>query len=473
MPLLQTLGQGQGYLKAGLLGFAKSGKTHTATLIAIGVRRAFKLKGPIAFFDTESGSEYVAPMVRKETGAELVGVKGRAFPTLLKVGEECVEAGVSVLIVDSVTHVWRSLCDSYLAGVNEWRSKKGWNTKTGLEFQDWGKLKAQWAQWADFYLNSPLHIIICGRAGYEYDMEKNEETGKKELIKTGTKMKTESEFGFEPSLLIEMERINVPDGQGGWNMRREATVIGDRYNVIDGRTFQNPTFEHFKPHIELLNPSSHSAVDTANPPMSVSEDGDPDWTREKKTREILCDEIQGALQSGGMAGQSGEDKKNRADLLHDCFGVRGWSAITTMPSAKLRDGLAEMKGKLGLDQPQKAADQDDLPMDDAPPKKGGEAKPNKPAVEQAPAAAGASSSPFDEEELDGGTQGKIIEALGDDLRYAVPWMQRKHWISGGAAQSANPLQFLTAAHAEKILKNVDAFRRSIQPKGKQVEEVAK
>ena len=28
-------------------------------------------------------------------------------------------------------------------------------------------------RWADKYLNAPLHIIIAGRAGYEYDMEED------------------------------------------------------------------------------------------------------------------------------------------------------------------------------------------------------------------------------------------------------------------------------------------------------------
>ena len=45
MALSQTLGKGQGHLKAGFLGFQGSGKTMTATLLAIGTRRHFKLAG--------------------------------------------------------------------------------------------------------------------------------------------------------------------------------------------------------------------------------------------------------------------------------------------------------------------------------------------------------------------------------------------------------------------------------------------
>ena len=50
---LQSLGKGQGYLKAGFLGFPKSGKTFTSFRLAFGVRKHFGLKGRIAMFDTE------------------------------------------------------------------------------------------------------------------------------------------------------------------------------------------------------------------------------------------------------------------------------------------------------------------------------------------------------------------------------------------------------------------------------------
>jgi hypothetical protein len=181
--LLGRLGTGQGYLKAGFLGFQKSGKTFTAMLLAIGTRKFFGLTGPIAMFDTEGGSEYIARVVQRETGTDLVGVRSRAFDTLCTMAEECVSAGVSVLIVDSVTHVWRELCDAYLKQLNERLVAKKLPRRQRLEFQDWAHVKGVWSRWADFYLNAPLHIIICGRAGYEYDMELNEETGRKELVK--------------------------------------------------------------------------------------------------------------------------------------------------------------------------------------------------------------------------------------------------------------------------------------------------
>lgn len=332
-------------MKAGFLGFPKSGKTYTATLMAIGVRDYFKIPGPIAMFDTEGGSEYVAGMVRKATGTEMLGMKSHSFDALVEMANECVAAGVSVLIVDSMTHVWRELCDARKEEINKARESKGWKPKEKLEFQDWGPLKDIWnRKWTSFYLNSPLHIVICGRAGWDYDMEQNE-NGRKELVKTGTKMKTESEFGYEPSLLIEMEREKVPNGKGGWKNIRTATVIGDRFNVLDGAVIENPTFQSFLPHVSLLKPASHSTIDTT--PKSVTgadETGTDEWAREKRRREILCEEIQGLLLAK-FPSRNAEDSKAKADAIFETFNTRSWTKVEGMHSDTLRDGLDRMKAK--------------------------------------------------------------------------------------------------------------------------------
>lgn len=354
MGLMQTLGTGQGFLKAGFLGFQKSGKTYTAALLALGTRELFGLTGPVAMFDTEGGSEYIAPLLRTATGKDLLGIKSRSFDDLCTVAEECVAAEASVLIVDSVTHVWRELCDAYLKQINAKRPEK-YGKKTSLEFQDWAHVKGIWGRWSDMYLNLPLHIIICGRAGYEYDFEEDER-GKKQLIKTGVKMKTEGEFGFEPSLLVEMEREQEPDGQGGFKLRRRATVLGDRFGIIDGATMLDPGFDFFKPHVAMLKPGTHVPVDvTVKTDTGVDESGDGEWARERKTRTILCEEIQGEIVHA-HPGQAAADKKAKADLIHAAFHTRSWTAVESMPSERLRHGLAVIRALLGPapDDPRKA-----------------------------------------------------------------------------------------------------------------------
>jgi hypothetical protein len=367
MGLLTTLGTGQGYLKAGFLGFQKSGKTYTAVELAIGVREFFALPGPIAMFDTEGGSEYVAPRIKQATGTDLVGVRSRSFDDMVRFGEECVGAGVAVAVVDSVTHTWRELCEAYLKQVNERRARhakeKHWTFKPqrSLEFQDWGTVKGLWNdKWTQFYLNAPLHLIICGRAGYEYDFEETDD-GKKELVKTGVKMRTEAEFGFEPSLLVEMERTHVGEGRGA-KLGRLATVIGDRFGVLDGKTCVDPTFDFFKPHVALLTPGAHAPVDTAvKSDAGVDEDGGDAWARERKARTILAEEIQGELVAA-YPGQTAAEKKAKADLLATIFHTRSWTAVENMDSERLRAGLHALRERLG-----KSAAADAAPATDSEP----------------------------------------------------------------------------------------------------------
>ena len=340
MGLLQPLGQGQGYLKAGFLGFPKSGKTYTATELAIGTYKFFGNCGRVVFFDTEGGSEYVANRIREAIGKEPVGLKSRAFSDLMAITKEVQPD--DVLIVDSVTHIWRELCDAHLKSVNQALARKGKPPRSKLEFQDWNPIKQTWGQWTDYYLNSRVHAIICGRAGYEYDMQVNEETDRKELVKTGVKMKTESEFGFEPSLLIEMERVNDPTTRRA--TKRQGIVIGDRFSVLDGKVFLNPKFKDFAPHVKLLKPGAHSIIDTdIKSDTGVNEEGDGAWTAERRQRTILSEEIQGLLVSK-IPGQTAKEKKEKADLLYRAFGTRSWTAVENMSSAALRDGLTWSDG---------------------------------------------------------------------------------------------------------------------------------
>lgn len=349
MPLLKPASGGS-YLKAGILGFAKSGKTHTSMEIAMGVRDFFKLEGPVAMYDTEAGSDYWDARIRARTGKQMLVVKSRSLSDLVETANECIEARVSVLVVDSITHVWREVCDAYLAELQIAARKKNWREPDRLEFQDWARIKAKWAAWPDLYLTSPLHIIVCGRAGYEYDMQENDR-GKKELVKTGIKMKVEGEFGFEPSLLIEMERDW--DGKDPPEMINRARVIGDRFDLLNGKSCDRPTFEFFKPFVQMLAPTSHAPVDTTvKTKFGLDETKADDWSREKERREILAEKIEAALKLANLGGQSADDKKKRVEVFRTYFASTSWKEISERtPSGKMADGLARMERDFGIGTP--------------------------------------------------------------------------------------------------------------------------
>jgi hypothetical protein len=371
---LMTMGTGQGYLKAGILGFPKSGKTYTGALLAVVTRQMFGGTKPIAMFDTETGSEYVAPMIRKLTGQDGLVVRSRSFDDLMAFAQECEKRGVSVCLVDSITHPWRELCKAYLTKVNAGRKARHLPPRTKLEFQDWDPIKEAWARWTDWYLNSEMHIIICGRAGFEYDMQVDEETGRKELQKTGVKMKTESEFGFEPSLLVEMERTQKINGKV--LMVRRATVIGDRFGLLDGKIAEFPSKngayekelaavqKFFLPHLEALKPGAHAPVDTSvKTDMDVDENGNSEMYRARREKQIVLEEIQAAMVRGWPS-QKQEDKLAKIGILQEVWHTTSWTKVEGLPTEILRAGLkvvrVKVAEKLGESVPTEATETEEV-----------------------------------------------------------------------------------------------------------------
>lgn len=333
MGLFSEMDNTQAYLKCGLLGFAGSGKSTTATNISTGLVNLLREKQlesgnkPVFFLDTESGADWVKPLFEKES-IKLHVAKTRAFADLVTAVREA-ENNASVLIVDSITHFWTELTESY--------AKKKNRTK-GLQFNDWSVLKSEWRKFTDSFVNSNVHIILCGRAGYEYDYFENED-GKKELEKTGVKMKAENETGYEASLLVYMERHQEMKDGNLVGQYRTASILKDRSRLIDGKIFKNPTFSNFMPHISFLNLGGNQlGIDTTrNSENLFSNDGRPQWEIDKQLKGIALEEIKDIL-GKYYPGASAEAKKTKCDLLEANFGTRTWERIETLKRYEIEDG---------------------------------------------------------------------------------------------------------------------------------------
>jgi len=332
MALFQRATNTQAFLKAGIMGFAGDGKTYTASELAIGLvelMRSRKLPGGdkgVAFLDTETGSDWVKPKF-DAADVPLYTAKTRAFVDLISAVKEAESEG-HVLMIDSITHFWRQLTEEYAQRKNR---------KRGLEFQDWAWLKSEWGKFTDLFVNSHCHIIMCGRAGYEYDFFEND-NGKKELEKTGIKMKAETETGYEPSILILMEKHQEFTEKGQKRIWRTATVMKDRSTRIDGKSFDNPTFKDFLPHIEFLNlGGEHIGVDTKRDSSELfADDGEPKWQKEKRMKEIALDEIAEII-GKHHPGSTAEAKKAKGELLEQVFGSRSWERIKTFDWPTISD----------------------------------------------------------------------------------------------------------------------------------------
>ena len=170
-------------------------------------------------------------------------------------------------------------------------------------------------------------------------------------MKTGEKMKTETEFGFEPSLLVKMVAVQAdPESdRAGTIQKRRAMVIGDRFGIIDGHSFDNPTFDSFRPHVELLVPGSTPKVDTGSRSrFGVDETGDADWQREKKARAILCEEIQAAL-TDKFPTRGAKDNKAKLSILKHVFQTGSWTKVESMDSKTLSEGKARLEAVLSVE----------------------------------------------------------------------------------------------------------------------------
>lgn len=338
MGLLKPATNTTAYAKIGIMGFQGSGKTYTASRMASGIVSLLgdKAQRKISFFDTETGSDFLIPYYKKEE-IEFYQYKGRAFTDLIAYIRESEQAGIDVLIMDSISHVWKELTESY--------AKK--RKRSRLQFQDWAVLKGQWGQLTDAFLNAKIHIIMCGRAGYEYDYFTNDD-GKKELMKTGTKMKAETEFGYEPSLLIEMERIKSQKfEEKGWINR--ATILKDRSDTINGKQFDYPTFQEFSPFFQFLNlGGEHVGLNTERNSTDLFDNPDYSYEELQRRRKIVLEQIQEALTLGGLDGRSGDTVKKRAELMIAVFGTSSKTAIESMKPHELEKKMHEMRAKLGL-----------------------------------------------------------------------------------------------------------------------------
>jgi hypothetical protein len=318
------------YLKMGIYGQAGAGKSYTAARIAIGLHQYAKLKKPVAWADTETGSDFLR-IKFEAANISLFVAKTRAFQDLLTIVDEAEKEG-SILIIDSITHFWNEIVDAYMQK----------NELKRLRLKDWQPLKKSWREFTDRFVNSKLHIIVCGRSADKWEEVEDTEDGSMELKKVGTKMRAETELGYEPSLLVEMEAVQRTARTGG-NYIHRAYIKKDRFDIINGQMFDDPTFENFLPAIAPLNlGGEHKAIDLERNSTEMFERGN---TGEQKaiSRDILVEKIGNEIKLL-YPGQGEADKVSRLKLMGEIFGTNSWVEIEKRVKAEvLTAGLEKIK----------------------------------------------------------------------------------------------------------------------------------
>lgn len=345
MGLLQPLAKDIGYFKSGWQGTTGSGKTTTAALVAIGLHRHLKLKSPVAFYDSERGSGFVHDLF-KLAKIELVGVRSRNFRDLVQFMVETEKESIDIDIIDSITHPWRELLTAYKI-----KSRRDF-----IRIQDWGPIKDTWHKGYSMpYVNSKLHILMCGRQAnvFEDVVEEENDDGKKnwKAVKVGTKMATEGETGYEPNILIEMEKRMIRDG-GAY--ARIANVIKDRSFRLDGVEVEfempmdkngvpdlnrlveeNKPFQFCYPHIESLDPAAGAVavgVSTENSTEMFNQEGQTRSVKEDQEKELLLGNVETLLHKY-FPSRDKVSLKSKGDILEGAtwamqHRVRNWQYIS-------------------------------------------------------------------------------------------------------------------------------------------------
>jgi hypothetical protein len=244
------------------------------------------------------------------------------------------EQGVSdILIIDSISHVWESFLEAY----KEAPMKVGRAKKTRLEFQDWGIIKPAWkTEFSEPFVNGEFNVIMTGRAGYEYDNEINADTGKREIYKSGVKMKVEGETAYEPDVLVYMEQIEeiLQDKKEVYN---QATILKDRADLIQGKTFKNPSYEVFAPVVDAMLENPVKAEPVAERDASELFRTEEEKHQYKTDIQIALEEIEGYLVKV-KPGLDAASKKFKQEAIEYAFGTLSWTAVTKMNLDTLQRG---------------------------------------------------------------------------------------------------------------------------------------
>jgi hypothetical protein len=268
----------QARLKVGFYGPPGSGKTFTALLLAEGLAKAEGKR--IAVLDTERGTDFYSLKAPRAVHPEAFDFDALYTKSLADV-TEAVHAldphEHAVVVIDSISHLWDAAIDAY-----QGKKTKG----DGIPMPAWAQIKKPYKSLVRHLLDSPLHVIICGRQKNVFDTN-----DQGEMVKAGVGMRAEGETEYEPHVCIRMEV-----------RRGDSTVYAvfekDRTGILANRTIPNPSFSTFAPMLDLLGTEQAASEDpdevAARDSELLAADSDKAKGREAKSAALFA-EYSGAI----------------------------------------------------------------------------------------------------------------------------------------------------------------------------------
>lgn len=234
MPLTITkASRKQAKLRVGVSGPSGSGKTYSALLLARGLASSWD---NILLIDSENGS---GELYSDLGSYNVISLKAPFTPEryieAIKAGEE---AGMEVIIVDSITHEWDG--EGGCLQLNELLAASKYKGNT---WSAWSETTPRHQRFLDTITTSRCHIITTVRNKTETVMGDD-----KKVKKVGTKEVTREGFEYELTVNFNIDRET-----------HLATVSKDRTNLFEKR---DPFILTTKTGEELSEWNQGGAVDT-------------------------------------------------------------------------------------------------------------------------------------------------------------------------------------------------------------------
>ena len=267
-----------GYVKGSLYGPPGTGKTTVMAMLLLYLSKTYHNSAPVAWLASEKGVDFVLDFFKAENVPLLVS-RSRSFVDLRAAARDAKDAGCCAVGVDSITHFWQEL---FGEGMRQ----------RGPRLQKIMRIKEEWAPFSQDFQDSPIHFLVTGRLGFNWEEAEvqDEKTGEivKEVSRGGSKIKAEGDFGHEPDLEIEMSAVEDPEflrwekvkGKNRRTFRSQmihvATLKKSRVWALNGKAFSwkdqtgyklgyyTSVAECFKPHFDAINiGGSHNVMPPA------------------------------------------------------------------------------------------------------------------------------------------------------------------------------------------------------------------
>lgn len=238
------------YTKIALMAPSGGGKTYSSLRLATGMAREIEKetgkKAKILMGNTEESRGYY---YADEFDYDIVDIDAPHNPEkYVELINLAVENEYDILIIDSSSH--------------EWEGKGGCldiQQQAGGTYQAWSRITPRHQKFIEAISNSPIHIIATMRGKDQYEMVKDEKTGKSAVQKlgVGAKQRDGFEYEFTCTFLIDQktnaaetqkDNTHIFEGQG-------STILTEKHgeeiikwaNSGEKRTTKKPVIKQATP----------------------------------------------------------------------------------------------------------------------------------------------------------------------------------------------------------------------------------